>query len=82
MVWSFSLQQHFDGNPFDGVVFAFRERKASQIKLISHDGVGFCLLTRRLKRGSFPWPPSGKTLIPTLSKFAVPTRQLCIWTSA
>ena len=57
------IQQHFAEDPFKGAVFAFRGRKASQIKLIWHDGVGFCLLTRRLERGGFPWPESGAALI-------------------
>ena len=37
--------------------------KGSQIELIWHDGVVFCLLTRRLERGGFPWPESGAALI-------------------
>ena len=57
------IQQNFAENPFDGAVFAFRGRKASQIKLIWHDGIGLCLLTRRLERGGFPWPQSGTALI-------------------
>jgi transposase len=57
------VQQVFGGNPFDGAVYAFRGRRAGQIKLLWHDGVGLCLLTRRLERGAFAWPQSGTTLM-------------------
>ncbi|WP_288052027.1 IS66 family insertion sequence element accessory protein TnpB [Acidiphilium sp.] len=57
------VQQVFGRNPFDGAVYAFRGRRAGQIKLLWHDGVGLCLLTRRLERGAFAWPQSGTTLM-------------------
>jgi transposase len=44
-------------------VFAFRGRKAGQVKLLWYDGLGLCLLTKRLERGTFIWPQSGTTLI-------------------
>ena len=37
------VQQVLGGNPFDGAVYAFRGRRAGQIKLLWHDGVGLCL---------------------------------------
>ena len=50
------VQQVLAQNPFDGAVFAFRGRSAGLIKLLWHDGIGLCLLTRRLERGQFIWP--------------------------
>jgi len=50
-----------DTYPFGGAVFAFRGRRAGLIKLIWHDGVGLCMLTKRLERGQFAWPSSNTT---------------------
>jgi transposase len=50
------VQQVLAQNPFDGAVFAFRGRSAGLIKLLWHDGIGLCLLTKRLERGHFIWP--------------------------
>ncbi len=51
------VQQGLSADPFDGAVFAFRGRRAGLIKLIWHDGIGLCMLTKRLEQGSFRWPP-------------------------
>jgi hypothetical protein len=40
------VQQSLAEDPFDGSVFAFRGRRAGLIKLIWHDGVGLCMLTK------------------------------------
>ena len=50
------VQQVLAQNPFDGAVFAFRGKRAGLIKLLWHDGIGLCLLTKRLERGHFIWP--------------------------
>jgi transposase len=50
------VQQGLAADPFGGSVFAFRGRRAGLIKLIWHDGVGLCLLTKRLEQGQFVWP--------------------------
>lgn len=50
------VQQVLDRSPFDGAVFAFRGRSGDLIKLLWHDGIGLCLLTKRLERGRFIWP--------------------------
>jgi len=50
------VQQTLGHDPFSGTVYAFRGRKGGQIKLIWHDGVGMCLLIRKLERGQFIWP--------------------------
>lgn len=57
------IQQGFNEDPFGGAVFAFRGRRAGQVKLLWHDGLGLCLLTKRLERSTFIWPQSGTTLI-------------------
>lgn len=50
------VQQGLSADPFDGAVYAFRGRRAGLIKLIWHDGVGLCMLSKRLERGQFAWP--------------------------
>ncbi len=50
------VQQNLAEDPFNGALFAFRGRRAGLIKLIWHDGMGLCMLTKRLERGHFVWP--------------------------
>lgn len=50
------VQQVLAENPFDGGVYAFRGRRANLLKLIWHDGIALCMLTKRLERGQFIWP--------------------------
>ena len=47
-------------DPFTGVVFAFRNRRATAIKLLTYDGQGFWLCQKRLSAGHFCyWPERG-----------------------
>jgi transposase len=50
------VQTTLEQDPFAGHVFAFRGRRGDLIKLIWHDGDGFCLFCKRLDRGRFIWP--------------------------
>jgi transposase len=50
------VQQTLSEDPMSGAIYAFRGRGAGLIKLIWHDGVGLCMLTKRLERGQFAWP--------------------------
>lgn len=50
------VQQGLGDDPFNGALYAFRGRRAGLIKLLWHDGVGLCLLTKRLEHGQFIWP--------------------------
>ena len=55
------LVQQGLGDPFDGALYAFRGRRAGLIKLLWHDGIGLCLLTKKLERGQFVWPSTTTT---------------------
>jgi transposase len=55
------VQQTLGVDHFDGAAFAFRGRRAGLIKLIWHDGVGLCMLSKRLERGQFAWPSTQTT---------------------
>ncbi len=65
------VQQSLAEDPFGGTVFAFRGRRAGLIKLIWHDGVGLCMLTKRLEQGQFAWPSASTT-----GKIALSSAQL------
>jgi transposase len=47
--------------PLNGALYAFRGRRAGLVKLLWHDGVGLCLLTKRLEQGQFVWPSTTTT---------------------
>lgn len=55
------VQQTLTEDPFGGAIFAFRGRRAGLIKLIWHDGVGLCMLMKRLEQGQFAWPSATTT---------------------
>jgi transposase len=61
------VQQTLAEDPFGGAVFAFHGRRPGLIKLIWHDGVGLCMLTKRLEQGQFVWPSADTTGRITLS---------------
>ena len=49
-----ALQQ----DPFSGAVFAFRNRRATAMKILVYDGQGFWLCQKRLSEGRFHWWPA------------------------
>jgi transposase len=46
-------------DPWSGVVYVFRSRRADRLKLLLWDGSGVVLLAKRLEQGSFRWPSIG-----------------------
>jgi len=49
-------------DPFAGVVFVFRNRRATAVKVLVYDGQGFWLCHKRLSRWRFRWWPVSKTV--------------------
>jgi len=49
------------GDPFSGVVFVFRNRRRTAIKLLVYDGQGYWLCHKRLSKGTFRWWPSSRS---------------------
>lgn len=42
--------------PYSGVVYVFRSKRADRVKLLFWDGTGVCLVAKRLEGGKFRWP--------------------------
>lgn len=50
------VQEELRADPFSGVIYCFRSKRADQVKLIFWDGTGLCLFAKRLEDGKFRWP--------------------------
>lgn len=49
-------------DPFSGVLFVFTNRSRTAIRVLTYDGTGFWLCTKRLSRGKFrSWPQAGES---------------------
>jgi len=48
-------------DPFRGILFVFRNRRATAIKIIVYDGQGFWLCQKRLSKGRFGWWPQSSS---------------------
>jgi transposase len=47
------------GSPYDGTIFAFRNKSGIAVKLLVYDGTGFWLCTKRFSQGKLNyWPKS------------------------
>jgi transposase len=51
-------QEKLQHDPFTGVVFVFRNRSGTALKILMYDGQGFWLCHKRLSKGHFRWWPS------------------------
>jgi transposase len=48
-------------NPMSGAVFLFISRSRKHVRVLSYDGQGYWLCTKRLSSGRFPyWPAPGE----------------------
>ena len=46
------------GAPYDGTIFAFRNKSGIAVKLLVYDGTGFWLCTKRFSQGKLNYWPS------------------------
>jgi len=54
-------------DPFRGILFVFRNRRATAVKVLVYDGQGWWLCQKRLSRGRFGWwPQNGSSTAQTL----------------
>ena len=52
------IKAEFDQDPMQGSIYAFVNRRKTQLRMLSYDGSGFWLCTKRLSQGNFWWPKS------------------------
>ena len=52
------VREEMKSDPFSGMVFVFRAKRADRVKLVFWDGTGVCLFAKRLEDGKFRWPRS------------------------
>ena len=50
------VKEQLGSDPFSGVLYVFRSRRADRVKLVFWDGTGLCLFAKRLEDGKFRWP--------------------------
>lgn len=50
------VKEQLRSDPFSGVIYVFRSKRADRVKLIFWDGTGLCLFAKRLEDGKFRWP--------------------------
>lgn len=50
------VQEAFKADPFSGVIYVFRAKRADRVKLLFWDQTGLVLMTKRLEEGRFRWP--------------------------
>ena len=53
-------------DPFSGCLFIFRSRSGKAIRVLTYDGQGFWIATKRLSKGRFKWWPTGNEPAKTL----------------
>lgn len=50
------VERSMDQKPFSGDLFLFCGRTMTTLRALYWDRNGFCLWTKRLEQGRFPWP--------------------------
>ena len=50
------VKGHLNADPYSGVIYVFRSKRADRVKLLYWDGSGVCLFAKRLEEGKFRWP--------------------------
>ena len=50
------IKDEMRADPFSGVVYVFRAKRADRVKLLYWDGTGVVLVAKTLEQGVFRWP--------------------------
>lgn len=51
-----AVKEDLKADPYSGVIYVFRAKRADRIKLLYWDGSGLVLYAKRLEQGGFRWP--------------------------
>ena len=49
-------------NPRSGTLFVFISRDGTKIRILTYEGNGYWLMTKRLSVGKFSWPKAGEAI--------------------
>lgn len=50
------VRERLQGDPRTGSLFVFMNRRRTHLKALFYDRTGYCILYKRLERGTFPLP--------------------------
>jgi transposase len=50
------VRESLGSDPYSGVIYVFRAKRADRVKLLLWDGTGLVLVAKRLEKNSFRWP--------------------------
>jgi transposase len=50
------VRETLGSDPYSGVIYVFRAKRADRVKLLLWDGTGLVLVSKRLEQGKFQWP--------------------------
>jgi transposase len=53
------VRETLGSDPYSGVIYVFRAKRADRVKLLLWDGSGLVLVSKRLEQGAFSWPKIG-----------------------
>jgi transposase len=54
-------RNHLQQDPHTGILFLFRNRSMTTVRILVYDGQGFWLCTKRLSKGKFKWWPQSSS---------------------